>query len=119
MSEWKQKAGELPYLEEFPQMYRLSAPYPNSIWKQKMGELPYKEVFPQMHRIGAPYPVSVWLQKQGELPYRLAFPKMYKVFKERNTKAKAVRYVVKLSDYKTKVSVNMITRTRIVMPDGF
>lgn len=74
---WKIIDGDLPYLDEFPQMYTVNEPLA-SFWDIIDGALPFRPSFPQMYTVDDA-PVSFWRIKDGNIPYRLAFPKMYKV----------------------------------------
>ena len=51
MATWYIVDGNLPYLEEFPQMYGIDDA-PNSLWKIIDGDLPFKSLFPKMYGIG-------------------------------------------------------------------
>lgn len=96
MAEWK-ISNDLPYLDEFPALYQISE-CPNTIWHQVNGELPYKTSFPEMIRLSAPYPSSLWIQIPGELPYKTCFPPLYppkKAFIPKKYKT----YEIKLYDY--------------------
>lgn len=80
MATWYMVDGNLPYLNEFPQMYSIDDA-PSALWKIIDGNLPYKTSFSQMHRISdAPY--AIWLIEDGKLPYKKAFPKMYGIIRE-------------------------------------
>ena len=116
MAEWKIN-GDLPYLEEFPEMYLLSAPYPNAVWSQKLGELPTKAVYPELANFSAPYPNAMWLQKTEELPYKQCFLPLYKPVKEK--KAKTKKNTVKIYEHKEFIKTSFIKHENIIISYGF
>ena len=71
---WKIIDGNLPFKNSFPQMYVVDDA-PNSLWKIVDGDLPFKSLFPKNYGI-TDVPLSIWAIKDGELPYRRNFPPM-------------------------------------------
>jgi predicted phage tail component-like protein len=86
MATWYITDGDLPFLEEFPQLYLIDDA-PNSLWKIIDGDLPFKSSFPQMHTIDDA-PSVLWKIIDGDLPFKSLFPKMYKIEKD---EAKSLR----------------------------
>lgn len=52
MATWKIIDGDLPFLDEFSQMYSVND-VPASFWKIKDGDLPYRSSFPKMYKVSA------------------------------------------------------------------
>lgn len=77
MTTWYIIDGDLPFLEEFPQLYQIDDA-PSALWKIIDGDLPFKYSFPQMHSIDDA-PDSLWKIVDGELPFKSLFPKMYRI----------------------------------------
>lgn len=77
MADWKIIDGNLPFLDEFPQMYSIDDA-PLSTWRIRNGNLPYKLLFPTMPSIDDA-PLSIWKIIDGDLPFKSLFPKMYKI----------------------------------------
>lgn len=77
MATWYIIDGDLPFLEEFPQLYQIDDA-PSALWKIIDGDLPFKYSFPQMHSIDDA-PDSLWKIVDGELPFKSLFPKMYRI----------------------------------------
>lgn len=80
MAEWKIVDGNLPYLEEFPQMHDIDDA-PSSLWRIIDGNLPFKLIFPEMHSIDDA-PSSLWKIVDGDLPFKSIFPPMYEISKK-------------------------------------
>lgn len=75
MATWYIINGNLPYLNEFPNMPIIDDA-PNLVWRVTNGVLPYKLSFPQMHKIDDA-PTLVWRITNGSLPTKLVFPENY------------------------------------------
>jgi len=52
MAEWKIIDGNLPFIDEFPQMYHVDDA-PATFWRIKDGDLPYRLAFPKMYKVSA------------------------------------------------------------------
>lgn len=76
MSTWYIVDGNLPYLNEFPEM-KVIDDAPLSVWRIVDGGLPFKLSFPEMEGINDA-PLSMWRIVDGELPFKIQFPRMYK-----------------------------------------
>lgn len=77
MAEWKIVDGDLPFLDDFPELP--DPPIndaPDSIWRIIDGELPFKLSFSEMSGINDA-PALVWRIVDGNLPTKLVFPKNY------------------------------------------
>ena len=75
MATWYITDGDLPYLNEFPDMFSVSDA-PNSLWRIIDDSLPYKLSFPQIYEINDA-PTLVWRITNGSLPTKLVFPENY------------------------------------------
>lgn len=75
MSTWYIVDGNLPYLNEFPEM-KVIEDAPLGVWRIIDGELPFKLSFPEMSGINDA-PTLVWRIVDGNLPTKLVFPKNY------------------------------------------
>lgn len=76
MATWYIRDGNLPYLQEFPELLEFNDA-PDSLWKIVNGKLPYRIVFPQLNDIDDA-PNSLWRIKENNLPYKMMFPALYK-----------------------------------------
>lgn len=76
MATWYINDGDLPFLNEFPEMKEVDDA-PLSFWKIINGNLPFRNFAP-MHTIDDA-PLAFWRIVDGDLPFRVQFPKMYKV----------------------------------------
>lgn len=74
MATWYIRDGNLPFLNEFPEMPEINDT-PLSVWKIVNGHLPFKRSFPQIYGINDA-PLSMWLIIDGELPFKRSFPPM-------------------------------------------
>lgn len=77
MATWYIIDGDLPFLEEFPQLYPIDDA-PSVLWRIINGELPFKLAFPSMYDVNDA-PLGLWRIKDGDLPYKAMFPKMYEL----------------------------------------
>ena len=75
MATWYITDGDLPYLNEFPDMPAINN-VPNLTWRIVDGDLPYKLCFPEKHEIENA-PTLVWRITDGSLPTKIVFPKNY------------------------------------------
>lgn len=76
MATWYINDGDLPFLNEFPEMKEIDDA-PLSFWKIINGNLPFRNFSP-MHTVDDA-PLAFWRIVDGDLPFRVQFPKMYKV----------------------------------------
>lgn len=77
MATWYIIDGNLPFLEEFPEMKGITD-FPACLWNIKNGNLPYKAAFVEMLGIDDA-PDALWKIVDGNLPYKTVFPQMYGV----------------------------------------
>lgn len=89
MSTWYIVDGNLPYLNEFPEMKTIEDA-PLGVWRIVDGELPFKLSFPEMSGI-TDAPLSMWRIVDGDLPFKVQFPEMsgitdliYKIWGSKN-----------------------------------
>lgn len=74
MATWYITNGNLPYLNEFPDMPVINDA-PNLVRRITNGSLPIKLAFPKNYGI-TDVPLGIWAIKDGDLPYRRNFPPM-------------------------------------------
>lgn len=72
MATWYIKDGDIPYLEEFPEMSEFNG-YPDGLWRIVDGDIPFRN-FPEMCDIDDA-PDSLWRIIDGDIPFR-NFPEM-------------------------------------------
>lgn len=124
MATWYIRDGDIPYLEEFPEITEIND-YPISLWridedteyvddKPYKKDIPYREGFPEMCGIDDT-PASLWIIIEGssynkdtpykkDIPFRSSFPEMHKVFRE--IKTTPIRKKVIMRTIRTKVIVD-------------
>ena len=73
MATWYISDGDLPFLNEFPEMKEVDDA-PLSFWKIINGNLPFRNFAP-MHIIDDA-PLAFWRIIDGDLPFRIQFPEM-------------------------------------------
>lgn len=67
MATWYIKDGDIPYLEEFPEMSEFNG-YPDGLWRIVDGDIPFRN-FPEMCDIDDA-PDSLWRIIDGDIPFR-------------------------------------------------
>lgn len=78
MAAWYIRDGDIPYLNEFPEMISAITDGPNIKWHSKYGNIPYQPAFPDTIKF-TDAPLSMWIMNDGNIPYKSIFPKMYKI----------------------------------------
>lgn len=75
MADWKIVNGNLPFKDDFPDLYTINE-YPESLWRID-DDLPYKTMFPEMYAIDDA-PESLW-KINANLPFKSSFAPMYEI----------------------------------------
>lgn len=82
MADWYIIDGDLPFLEDFPELP--DPPIddaPASVWKIVDGDPPFKEAFPRMYGI-TDFIWSLWRITDGDPPFRIQFPEMVPYYED-------------------------------------